>query len=153
MLLIEELIFQKLEERIMSGQKKRKFDRIRFDRHVKLDFDSKGYDNCRIKNISLTGMFVSGAFQQKVDEHCLVTFFQKGTSSDLRFTAVSNVVWISDKGVALNFTTMSNDSYMFLRLTLINEAKEPSLMLLELPEECPFEIDEQNLSIPETKNS
>ncbi len=132
----------------MSEQRKRKFDRISFDRHVKLDFHSESYDICRIKNISLTGMFIKGTFQQKVGEHCLVTIFQKGISSDLIFKAIGNVVWLNDKGIAINFFSMSFDSYMFLQVTLLYEAKEPLSIVLELPEECPFGISEQRLTIP-----
>ena len=49
----------------MVESKKRKFSRIHFDRHVKLDFSADSFDACQIKDLSLTGMFVMGAFQTK----------------------------------------------------------------------------------------
>lgn len=132
----------------MSEQKKRVFKRISFDRYVRLDFLSESFDNCQIKNLSLTGMFVIGAFQDKIGEYCLVKLFQKGMSSNVKLLASANVVRTNDEGIAIEFNSMSFDSYMFLQVTLLYEAEEPMVIALELPEECPFEISDKKLKIP-----
>jgi len=131
----------------MSEQKIRMFKRISFDRKVRLDFVSESYDYCQVKDLSLTGMFVLGTFQQKVGEHCLVKLLQKGVDSELKLLALANVVWTNDEGVGIEFTSMSFDSYLFLQVTLLYEADEPIAIGLELPEECPFEISEEELTI------
>ncbi len=128
--------------------KKRKFDRINFHRHVELDFQAKNYLDCEIENLSLTGMFVLGRFDQHVDEHCLVKLSQKGVSSHIKLLALTHVVRKNDEGMALEFTSMSFDSYMFLQVTLLYEADEPLAIGLELPEECPFVIDNKEITLP-----
>ena len=133
----------------MPDRKKRKFDRISFRRHVEMDFSSESYRNCQIKNLSLTGMFVIGTFKKNIGEYCIVKLCQKGMSSDLRLLALAHVVRAEEEGVAIEFTSMSFDSYMFLQVTLLYEAEEPLTIGLELPEECPFEICEQEITLPE----
>ncbi len=135
----------------MSKQGKRKYDRIYLDCPVKIEFHSKRYDHCQIKNLSLTGMFVKGTFRQKVDEYCLVTFFQRGITSKSIFLALANVVRATFEGVAIEFTSMSFESYMILQTTLPYAADEPINIGLELPEQYPFEISEQKLTIPAEK--
>ena len=124
--------------------KKRKFSRIHFDRHVKLDFSVGSFDDCRIKDLSLTGMFAIGIFKQNVGENCIVNLFQKGISSNLNLQASAKVARRNDEGIAIEFTSMSFDSYMFLQVTLLYEAEEPLSLGLELPDNCPFEISDRD---------
>lgn len=133
----------------MPDRKKRMFGRISFRRHVELDFSSEKYRDCQIENLSLTGMFVIGTFKKNVGEYCLVKLFQTGVSSDIRLLALAHVVRTEDEGIAIEFASMSFDSYMFLQVTLLYEAEEPLAIGLELPEECPFEISEQKITLPE----
>ena len=129
---------------MMVESKKRKFSRIHFDRHVKLDFSDGSFDACRINDLSLTGMFVIGFFKQNVGENCIVNLFQKGISSNLSLQASAKVARRNDEGIAIEFTSMSFDSYMFLQVTLLYEAEEPLSIGLELPDNCPFEISDRD---------
>ena len=138
---------------MINESNKRKFSRIHFDRHVKLDFFVDSFDDCRIKDLSLTGMFVIGVFQQNIGEDCLVNFVQKGASSYLSLLASAKVVRRDEEGIAIEFTSMSFDSYMFLQVSLLYEAEDPLLIGLELPEECPFEITDQTSKIQEAYTS
>ena len=127
--------------------KDRKFNRIKISDYVELNFLSGSYDSCQLKDVSLTGMFIKGNFKQNVGEKCLVKVFQKEDSSRLKLLAAANVVRKNDEGTAIKFTFMSFNNYTLLQTTLLYEAEEPLQIGLELPEECPFGISEQKLSI------
>lgn len=116
----------------------RKFSRIKFDRQVSLEFLNDRHDNCQINDISLTGLFVNGFFQQQVGENCIITLVQKGVSTTLSLAALAKVVRKSDEGIAIKFSAMSFDSYMYLQTSLLYEANEPIVIGLELPDDCPF---------------
>jgi len=118
----------------------RQFTRINFTRKVRLEFNSTDYDFCQIKDLSLTGMFVFGSFEQKVGDTCIVNLCQTGPSTKLALHATATVVWTNDYGLAIQFKSMAYDSYMFLQTTLLYEAEDPIFIGLELPTDCPFEI-------------
>ena len=118
----------------------RKFSRISFDHQVSLEFINSRHDNCQIKDISLTGLFVNGFFQQQVGENCIINLVQKGVSITLSLAALAKVVRKSYDGIAIKSTAMSFDSYMYLQTSLLYEADEPIVIGLELPNDCPFKI-------------
>ena len=57
------------------------------------------------------------------------------------------MVWTNDEGIAIEFTSMTFDSYMFLQVALLSEVEDPLPLVIELPEECPFEIIDQEAII------
>ena len=124
----------------IKSENRRKFHRINFDGQVNLDFVDDIYDHCQIKNLSLTGMFVKGNFQQQHAENCSINIFDKTKSKKTNLRASAEVVWGSDKGIAFKFTSMTFDSYMLLVSTLINNAEQPAIILHEFPKSCPYEI-------------
>ena len=121
-------------------ENRRKFHRINFDGQVNLDFMGGQQDDCQIKNLSLTGMFVNGNFQQQHAENCSVNIVDKTKSNKTNLRASAEVVWWSNKGIAFKFTSMTLDSYMLLVSTLINNAEQPAILLHEFPKSCPYEI-------------
>ena len=123
----------------MKFDNQRKFHRVNFDGMVNLKFNDDSYDCCQIKNLSLTGMFVIGNFQQQMG-NCLVKLFHKEKCGNNSLQASGEVVWSNVEGVDLKFTTMSFENYMLLQTTLINKAEHPAIILRELPKNCPFEI-------------
>ena len=119
---------------------RRKFHRINLDGQVNLDFMNDNYDNCQIKNLCLTGMFVIGNFPQQQTEDCLINYSHKTTHNEINLHASAKVVRNNDEGIAFEFISMKLDSYMSLVTTLIHEADDPSTILQELPKNYPFEI-------------
>jgi hypothetical protein len=124
----------------IKSDNRRKFHRINSDGRVNLDFINESYDQCQLKNLSLSGMFVMGNFQQQQTEDCLIDLFHKSKSKEINLRASTKVVWKNDEGIAFKFISMKFDSYMALVTTLIHEAEEPSAILQELPNKCPFVI-------------
>ena len=125
---------------ILKADTHRKFTRINFDRQVNLDFISNSYDHCRIKNLSVTGMFVKGDFSRQEGKCCRVNLIQKGVSTDLSLQAQAKVVRKDDEGIAIEFTSMPFDSYMFLNILLLDESDGSQIYTKILSETCPFEV-------------
>ena len=121
-------------------ENRRKFHRINFDGQVSLDFIDEIYDRCQIKNLSLTGMFVIGNFQQQQAENCSVNILHKTKSKKTKLRASAKVVWGDDEGIAFKFTSMTFENYMLLVSTLINNAEQPAIILREFPKSCPYKI-------------
>ena len=127
---------------------KRSFSRIEFHRHVTLEFASTNYENCEIKDLSLTGMFVLGSFSQHGGEKCVVHYCQKGKATDVCLQAMAEVVRVTEEGLAIEFTEMTFDSYMYLEVVLLYEARQPLVIGLELPDDSPFSIIEEKPELP-----
>lgn len=127
----------------MKITNRRKFHRINLSERVDLEFSDDSYDCCQIKNLSLTGMFVSGKFPQKQEETCKINLFHKTKTSKTRLHASAIVVWGNEMGVGLKFTSMTHDSYMLLLATLINNAEQSAIILHEFPKSCPFELESE----------
>jgi hypothetical protein len=113
-----------------------------------LEFISGTYNECEIKDLSLTGMFVFGSFAQKENDKCVVHYCQKGKSTDVCLQAMAEVVRVTEDGIAIEFTEMTFDSYMYLEVVLLYEARQPLVIGLELPDDSPFRIIEEKPTLP-----
>ncbi len=118
----------------------RMFTRIHFDRHVNIEFISDTYQDCPIRDLSIAGMFVLGNFRQHKEKNCHIDLVQKGVSSELCLQALARVVRIDQEGMAVEFSSMTHDSFMFLQVSLLNEAENSVIFKELLCECCPFEI-------------
>ncbi|MHB8791433.1 MAG: PilZ domain-containing protein [Desulfobulbaceae bacterium] len=124
----------------MKASERRKFHRINFEEDVFIDFPDNTSDCCRVKNISLGGMFILGWSPRNEIENCQVRIFHNAQLKEPRLRASAKVAWSNEEGVGIQFTAMSYDSYMALLATLLNKAEQPSVILREFPKTCPFEI-------------
>ena len=127
-------------------EKRRKFCRIQYDSKVNLDFNNGSYygsyyDDCRIKNLSLTGMFVSGRFQAHKSDFCNVAFNHNTGRNHIRLKILCKTVWSQERGIGLKFISMTHVIYMLLKTLLIHNADRPATILKEFPEIPPFEIN------------
>lgn len=105
-----------------------------------MEFASRRYDGCQIRDLSLQGMFVAGDFTQRENDPCLVKLVQKSKTTDLRLQALAKVVRREDQGVAIEFTSMSFDSYLYLHTLLLNQRENLLVMEKMLKETCPFRV-------------
>ena len=120
----------------MSVQEKRHHERIHFERRVQIDFFTEVYDQCQVKNISLSGIFVTGKFTHNVE--------------DLKLEALAKVVRQEDEGIALHFTSMSFESLLSLEMILLYQLREKTADTeMKLPKDLPFEINEETSCFPD----
>ena len=133
----------------MQGQEKRRYVRIPIKRHVQLFFSSEDYDDCKVRNISLGGMFIDGNFPHKADDECTISLTQTAKSTYLIFQAQAKIIRRDDQGIALEFTSMSFKSLLSLEMILLYEPRDDSEENeIVLPEDLPFDvIDEEESSV------
>lgn len=124
----------------MTESLKRQFSRLNFSREVKLDFQDASYFPCQIKNLSLSGMYVYSKFAENDGTSCHVTLTQVGPTSNLTIQAEAKIARQDNDGIAIQFVSMAQDSYMFLQVILLYEAEDPFIIGLEYPDNCPFEL-------------
>lgn len=94
----------------------------------------------QIKNLSLTGMFVSCRLNKPQKGLCHIWFAKKNKPGHVYLEITGEYVWGSKEGVGLKFTSVDFDNYMTLISTLINNSKQPTVILYELPKNCPYEV-------------
>lgn len=124
-----------------KNDNRRKFHRIDFNGRVIVDFPDNGcYDQCRATNLSLTGLFVKGKFNKQRDKSCNIILFDTEGPESGKIQACAKVVWSNEDGAGIEFTSMSQDSYMTLLSTLISNADIPAVILYQFPTSNPFEI-------------
>jgi hypothetical protein len=127
----------------MSEQEKRRFVRIHFKRQVQLDFFTEFYDKCQITNLSFGGLFVSGKFPHKIDDQCYLNLAQTSKTTSLTLKALAKVIRRDDKGIALEFVSMSFESLLSLEMVILYQEREKSADSdIQLPENIPFKICE-----------
>jgi len=127
----------------MSEQEKRRFERIHFERQVQLDFFTEFYDNCQIMNLSFGGMFVNGNFPHRVNDQCYINLAQTSKTTSLTLKALAKVTRRDDKGIALEFVSMSFESLLSLEMVILYQEREKSAASeRKLPENIPFKICE-----------
>ena len=119
---------------------RRKYHRVNFDGKADLDFITASHNYCQVKNLSSTGMFLLGNFQQQNLKYCRIVLFHKEKSRNNCLRASGEFVWGNAEGVGLRFTSMTFENYMLLHTTLINKTEQPAIILREFPKDCPFEI-------------
>lgn len=125
---------------MIQAKDRRRFHRVNMDEEVDVELSGVVYNRCRIKNISIGGMFIDGCFPPKKTENFEIKISDKQKIKEPRFQASVVVAWNNKEGVGLKFTAMNSDSYMFLRSKLINSAELLAIILYDLTRTCPFEI-------------
>ena len=134
-------------------EEKRRHQRIYFERQVQIDFFTEVNNQCEVKNISLSGMFVTGKFSDNVEDQCNVSLIQKGNNIYLILEALAKVVRQEDEGIALEFTSMSFESLLSLEIILLYQEREKSADTeMRLPKELPFAINEETSRFPDKYN-
>ena len=125
----------------MIAQDKRTSFRIDVERQVQLVFPSKVYNNCKMHNISLGGMFVTGTFAAKVPEQCLVTIHQESKAGSLSVNAQARITHKTEKGIGLQFLSMAFEDMVSLELMLLYEpCDEPHSSERQLSTDLPFAV-------------
>lgn len=135
----------------MFEQDKRQYVRMHFERQVQLGLHSEVYKDCRVKDLSLGGIFVLGDFPCQANDQCTVHITLQSKEKLLTFQALAGIVRRDAEGIALKFISMPFASLVILELILLYEAPDGSGETeIELPEELPFTISEDDDPMPGT---
>ena len=92
-----------------------------------------------------------GEFAEHAGTCCQVVFIEDGVTTNINLKASAQVVRTEADGLALKFTAMTSNSYMYLQTTLLYESKDPLSLSREFPADCPFELKDQPPAVHVTK--
>jgi hypothetical protein len=106
------------QERKMESRNRRQFIRVNVQQEAVLDFSAQKCV-CSVSNLSLGGMFVKGG-GKRPGETCAIHLKRSAPGAEIK--AAGTVVWVSEDGMALKFSSMTIDSFLFLQTMLLHEA-------------------------------
>ena len=121
----------------------RRFTRVNFNQPVRLDFGDKQYEQEFIRTLSLAGMYVTGHFEQQVGDACTIEMSQPGGTGKINLRAKGSVVRVHDDGIAIDFTSMHQDSLLFLQTILLYAADDPTVLCSEFVKNICFNLEEE----------
>lgn len=98
----------------MERANRRHFIRLNVRHEAVLDFGLPQHEQHAVCNLSLGGMFVTGRSSQQPGDICQIRL--KTAAEDIK--AKGEVVRVSGDGMALKFTAMPIDSFLFLQTAL-----------------------------------
>ncbi|RWX49649.1 PilZ domain-containing protein [Candidatus Electrothrix communis] len=125
----------------MNSKSARQYTRVDFQRDVHLDFDGKKYIHNTVNNLSLGGLYVEGKFEQQKGDICTVELSNPDNDFGVELRAHCAVVRVNDDGMALEFTSMGHESFLFLQTTLLYEAEDPMQLGTEFIKAVSFELE------------
>jgi hypothetical protein len=125
----------------MNIKSTRQYTRVNFQRDVHLYFDGKKYTHNAVSDFSLGGMYVKGRFEQQKGDICTVELSNPENDFGIELRARCAVVWVNDDGIALEFISMGQESFLFLQTTLLYEAEDPMLLGTEFVQDISFELE------------
>ncbi len=109
-----------------KARERRKDVRVTFQARVKLVFGDKVFDDCETRNISVSGVFVSGVKGVAKGDRCAVEFRLIGRTSTLVMDMSGEVVRVDGDGVALQFFDVDRDSFCHLKNIVYFNYRNPS---------------------------
>ena len=125
----------------MKNEKIRQYTRVNFQREVHLYFEEKKYTHHTVNNLSLGGMYVKGRFEQRKGDMCIVELSNSENQFGVELRARCTVVRVSDDGIALTFTSMPHESFLFLQTALLYEAEDPMQLGAEFVKTISFTLE------------
>lgn len=117
--------------REMRNGNKRKFSRIAIQRAVHLDFSKKKYHGI-LENISLSGLFINGSFEQTKGDICKITIRTANGYSDSAIRSVGVITRKTDSGIGVEFIAMKTASYKALKSDISTHTTNPLILKDEI---------------------
>ncbi|RWX44988.1 hypothetical protein VU01_10342 [Candidatus Electrothrix marina] len=110
---------------MMKSINNRRFSRVGILWAVHLEFYANKYKNF-VNNVSLSGLFVEGEFDQIIGDLCIINLKQSALYNKNIIRAVGSVSRVTEDGIALEFLSMRLDSFSFLQTTMLCKAVHPA---------------------------
>ncbi|XOF33287.1 MAG: PilZ domain-containing protein [Candidatus Electrothrix sp. YB6] len=111
----------------MKHEDRRRFTRIDVQLDVHLDFGIRKYRHVA-SNLSLNGIYVTGLYDQRAGDACIITLINPKSVRNAGIRAVGSVVRISSTGMAVKFISMKIESFLMLQAILFSFAEDPVVL-------------------------
>ncbi len=126
----------------MAHPTPRRFTRVNFRQPIRLDFGKRRYKDNIVRDISLSGVYIAGHFEEKEGDTCIIELSQSGVDMPVDLQATGSVVRVDEGGIAIEFISMDHDSLLSLQTILLYEAEDPTLLGSEFVKNISFEVVE-----------
>jgi hypothetical protein len=110
---------------IILSPDNRRYTRVIFTRCVKLFFKGIVLGKYPARNLSQGGLFIEGDINIPIGEDCGLELYETGRHSSLILTFSGKIVRHEKDGVGIEFTSMKEDSFMFLQTMVLYSSDDP----------------------------
>jgi len=110
---------------LIIAPEKRQDERVIFTRTVKVFGQGKLQGQFPARNLSLGGLFVEGAADLSAGQDCHLELYETGVRSSLILKFRGIVRRKTADGVGICFTSMEDDSFMFLQTMVLYSSDDP----------------------------
>jgi len=110
---------------IVLSPDNRRYTRVIFTRSVKLFFKGTIHGKYPARNLSQGGLFIEGDVNIPVGEECSLELYETGRHSSLILTFSGKIVRHEKEGAGVEFTSMGEDSFMFLQTMVLYSSDDP----------------------------
>jgi len=117
-----------------NAENKRTHTRVGFNVEAKVIFFDRTFDNCKVRDLSLDGIFLKDIEDVTVGEECDIELVLKGKSSDLALKMDGKVARLENGGAAIKFSMLNSDTFYHLRNIIYYNSDDPDKVLLEFRE-------------------
>jgi len=124
----------------MEKKDRRRFSRVNLQWAARLDFGAVEYKRF-VNNVSLSGLYIEGDFQQKIGDLCAISLKQSCLFVEDDIRAVGIIARISEYGMAVEFLSMKLDSFFFLQVMLFSKAIDQAALGREFIFSNIFELE------------
>lgn len=114
-----------------KSDEKRRHSRVLFSRTARVHIGEESYEERPIRNLSLGGMLLEGNFSVDPGETLNIELQEQGKHSVLVLHMCAKVVRRDDDCMAVAFTGMEPDSYMFLQTMVLYSTDDPFGVAME----------------------
>lgn len=109
----------------MFNSEQRKHVRVPFTRDVRVFATGKACGQFSMKNLSLGGLLIAGPLDVPVGGDCRLEIHETGRRSSLILNFCGKILRHEGDGVGIRFTSMEEDSFMFLQTMVLYSADDP----------------------------
>ena len=106
-------------------------------RTARLILHGKIFEQQKIRNLSIIGVFLEGSFEAAIGDSCSIELHETGHHASLILSFSATVVRVEQDGLGLEFLEMKPDSYMFLQTMILYATKDPLGVAEEFLEDFP----------------
>lgn len=118
---------------------KRRHTRVIFTRTVRLSVNDSVVGEYPARNLSMGGLFIGNkTLAGVVDGDCQLELREKGEHSSLILKFSAKVVRTEPTGIAVEFTDMEDDSFMFLQTMVLYASDDPIGIAKDFLEDFPL---------------
>ena len=118
---------------------KRRHTRVVFTRTVRLSINDSLVGEFPALNLSMGGLFIDNSLlADVVDGECQLELHEKGEHSSLILKFSAKVVRVEPSGIAVAFTDMEDDSFMFLQTMVLYASDDPIGIAEDFLEDFPL---------------